>query len=308
MTFQNGKPANAGPSFFFYSVVVFSPFMKEKYFHHWIIFVCAMYILLQDSVTDSDVTKADLLLRMFLRDFTQLFRAEDFTYNLHNLIHMGLTVRRFGPLGTSSAFLFESLNGDLIDCIHGTKNHAVELATTLHLFQGSQALKARVEAKNICPETLTGKDVVQCRSEIQTREISDDMRSVLSGAALQSPYRLYYRAVVKGATYTSVSYSRQVEKNNYSICYVNAQGIKQYGEVYFFCESFDGKKCMFVKLFNIEHQRSFRHVDAQIVVNHVIPVKLSCNVDFLPVDNIVSKVIRVGDYVCLQPNKIEVNL
>jgi len=194
----------------FYSLVVLSPFMKEHYFQHWLLFVVAMFLLLQDSIMESDILKSEVLVRMFLRDFSKLYRAEDFSYNMHNLCHMGLATRLYGPLQESAAFMCESLNGDLRNCIHGTKNFAMELTNTLTLFRGIQVLRSRVEAKNICPDTLTDRSTVAFCSKVKIAKLKAGMRQVVSGANLWSPYYLFYRAVIKGETYRMERMPRRI--------------------------------------------------------------------------------------------------
>jgi len=116
------------------------------------------------------------------------------------------------------------------------------------------------------------------------------------------------RRGIRSTRYTSVFYSRQVEKNNFTVCYVNSQGIKHYGEISCFYQTSDGTKMVLVNSFDIEHLRCFRHSEARVLVNHIIPVKISDSIALIPVENIMFKVIRVGTYVCCQPNKVEVNL
>jgi len=306
-SFPKWKASECRSFLLFYSVVVLSSVMQEKYFQHWLLFVSAMYSLLQDTVTETEVVRAETMLRMFLRDFGELYRAQDFSYNMHNLGHMGLTTRLYGPLWASSAFKLESLNGDLRNCIHGTKNQAQELVNTLTLFQGIQVLKARVAAKNICADTLIDKNVIEFRNRVKLNKVNEKMRSVLSSCPEQFR-RLFYRAVIKGETYTSVIYSRQVQRNNYTVCYINSDKAIEYGEIFFFGESVTGEKKVFVNSFAVEHLRTFRHTETQTVIKHVIPVKLTDRVAVIPADNILFKVIRVCAYICLQPNNKEIVL
>jgi len=59
--------------------------MSRKYLQHWMLFVSAVNLLLQDIVSENDVLKAEIMLPMFLRDFPKLYPARSLTYNLHNL-------------------------------------------------------------------------------------------------------------------------------------------------------------------------------------------------------------------------------
>ena len=70
----------------------------------------------------------------------------------------------------------------------------------------------------------------------------------------------------------------------------------------------ESKKFAFVKCFKIDHIKMFVHTESQFVIRHIIPIVESENVILVPLENIVCKVIRVGNYVCLRPNNVEVNL
>lgn len=71
--FTNWK-ANEFRSFllFFSVIIILSQCMKPKYFQHWLLLVSAFNLLLQDSVHQNDVMRANILLRMFCRNFTTL--------------------------------------------------------------------------------------------------------------------------------------------------------------------------------------------------------------------------------------------
>ena len=56
-----------------------------------------------------------------------------YTFNMHQLLHLGQNVRNLGPLWSNSCFPFEDYNGDLRDFFHGTQN-----------------VEAQVSAENSC--------------------------------------------------------------------------------------------------------------------------------------------------------------
>jgi len=93
----------------YYSVIIFSQCMKEEYFQNWILLVMSIYLLLQDCVSDNDIAKTTAMLSIFCRDYSRLYKADFFfTYYVHNVFHLPLSVQRNGPLWAHSAFQFES--------------------------------------------------------------------------------------------------------------------------------------------------------------------------------------------------------
>lgn len=45
-----------------------------------------------------------------------------YTFNMHQLLHLGQNVINLGPLWCNSCFPFEDYNGDIRDFFHGTQN------------------------------------------------------------------------------------------------------------------------------------------------------------------------------------------
>ena len=297
--------ANELRSFLLYfSLVILSKYMDEEYLQHWMLFVAGMFLLLQDSVTENDIIKAEVYFNMFLRDFSKLYRPKDFSYNLHNLLHFALTTRRWGVLSCNSAFMFESFNGSLAKCIHGTKNQGKELMNTIRLIQGVQILKSRISTANPTMKRFELKNV------IKDFYFTEDQLKILAASNLCRPSVVYYRAFIGREIFTSKVYLRQVKRNNFTVCFNQSSGVKAYGEVLVYFESASNinEKIALVKCFKIDHIRMFHHLEAQFVVQHIIPIKKSDVLQLVPLQNIVCKVIRVGKFVCLRPNKLEVNL
>ena len=276
--------ANECRTFLLYlSLIILANFMTPRYLQHWMLFVLAIYLLLQDSVTENDIQKAEVMLNIFLRDFPTLYPVISLTYNFHTLNHYGLTTRRIGPLFSNNAFFWEDFNGSLSERIHGTKNQAIELVKTIQLFQGVQILKARVENKRIsevgCARFLT---------KIPSFKMTNVQRNLLAESNLELR-EVFYRAEIFGEVFTCNTYERQSEKNNFTISYTDSStGSKRYGEIHCFFECTGGEKMAFVDCFVIEHLKMFCH-ESGVVVKHIIPIRRSEEIHFVPLQNILSK-------------------
>ena len=97
------------------SLPAVASFLDPKYLEHWMLFVTAIFLLLQDEVPAFDIVRAQALLNPFVRDIGTLYRKQYYLYNVHQLLHLPLYVRRWGPLWATSAFCFEGFNG-LVEC------------------------------------------------------------------------------------------------------------------------------------------------------------------------------------------------
>jgi hypothetical protein len=270
------------------------------------LFVCTVYTFLQETITEAEITKAELMFKMFLRNFSKLYGAKNFTYNLHNLLHWGLTTRRWGPPCYISAFKFEDFNGFLSQRIKGSKYQGKELINTLHLAQGVEILRARVN-RGCTQHSVDMQNVIELRNKCMKYKFSHAQKLQLSASNMKHVI-VYYRAVIKKEIYTSKVYNRQKKRNNYTVCFTYS-GTKSYGDILCFCESSDGQtKMVFVNTFQVEHMRTFIHPATNIVAKHIIPIKETDNVILLPVYSILFKVIRVSNFICIRPNTYEVNL
>lgn len=291
----------------YYSIIILSECMKEEYFQHWMLLVLSLHLLLQESVSKRDIQRSQIMLNMFCRKFSKLYKHDHFTYYVHNLIHLPLTVLRYGPLWCNSVFQFESFNGLLAKFIHGTKNQAQELVNNIQLAFGIQVLKSRVGMTSSNP---TNQDV-EFRNPAKGVIFSDREAMLLSAYNFKKPIKLYYRASTKQKeVYTSCIYQRQKKRNNFTICYLNSNGQREFGEIKYFCECSEDPtlRMALVSKFSVDHVRSFVHEETRMIVKHIIPIIMTGDICLVNLNQIISKVIRVNSYLCLQPNKYEVNL
>ena len=118
--------------------------MKDQYLQHWMLFVAAIFLLLTETITEDDLISAEALLRIFVRDIGKVYGDKQYTYNVHQLIHLVMHTRRWGGLWSNSAFGFESFNGIISKMIHGSKNEGRELLNQLYLAQGAQMLRNKI--------------------------------------------------------------------------------------------------------------------------------------------------------------------
>ncbi|KAE8745989.1 hypothetical protein FOCC_FOCC007351 [Frankliniella occidentalis] len=83
----------------------------QDYFQHWLLLVIAINMLLQEVITEDQITMASLVLSLFVENAEKLYGKDIMSHNVHGLQHMALIVKRWGRLWSNSCFLFESFNG-----------------------------------------------------------------------------------------------------------------------------------------------------------------------------------------------------
>lgn len=286
----------------FYSLPCISGKLPPQYVQHWTLLVAAIFLLLQEEITERDLLMAESMLRIFVRDIANLYRLHDYSYNVHQLLHLTLYTRRWGNLWSTSAFRFENYNGILVHLIHGTKNPAKELMRNLRIAHGLEILRNKVHGKI---ETLR-----RCIEPLNSRccgKIPEDKRAFLR-ATFPEIYQIFLRAVKNRVIYTSAMYGRECKRNNYTVKF-NTPTVSGYGQIKYFFE-LDGNVHAVLDKFRIRHTAMFTHNASGARVNHIVPIERDPS-DFniiVNMNEILEKVIRVGDYICYLPNKYERNL
>ena len=97
----------------FYSLPLLLDYLPSLYIHHYALLVCAMHILLQESIDSSLLDAAEIMLKDFIVLLPELYGEPNCTANAHMLLHLPIYTRLWGSLWTQSAFGYESKNGDL---------------------------------------------------------------------------------------------------------------------------------------------------------------------------------------------------
>ena len=93
-----------------YSLTCLKGILSEKYYEHWALFVAAINILLDESITPEMLREAETLLIKFVFYYEIYYGKNYMYYNIHLLLHLIYTVRNWGPLWANNTFSFENQN------------------------------------------------------------------------------------------------------------------------------------------------------------------------------------------------------
>jgi len=83
--------------------------LPAKYVQHWMLLVTAIFLLPQDEIPMRDIDRAEVSLKLFVRDIGTLYRLQDYSYNVHQLLHLPLYVRRRARYGPHRRFVSKVL-------------------------------------------------------------------------------------------------------------------------------------------------------------------------------------------------------
>jgi len=113
----------------------------------------AIRILLSKSFCNHSnmIDFAAELLKVFVKNFGELYGEENIIYNVHSLIHLADDARKYGPLDNVSSFPFENYLGQLKKLIRKPSQPLVQLVN--RLLEGELVVKNtsnNVETAGIC--------------------------------------------------------------------------------------------------------------------------------------------------------------
>ena len=134
----------------FYSILAFHSLLInaqwfDLYLQHWIQFVVALNILMQEQVTIYELEKCDSLLKAFVQELGTLYGEKELSHNLQQLLHACLNVRRWGQNFHCCSFPFENNIGAMGSTVHGNNNIGKEITDKKRLSQGVEVLRSTVE-------------------------------------------------------------------------------------------------------------------------------------------------------------------
>ena len=127
---------------------------------HVSLLVEGTFILLGEGTSDDNLTRADHLLRMFVKHINTLNRDSIVGLNVHNLIHLTRCVNMWGTLWAWCCFVFESFNGEIKKAVHGTGNACRQIFWSLQCQKNVESLVIQ------CPDERL-QDLLQKHDRVQ---------------------------------------------------------------------------------------------------------------------------------------------
>ncbi|KAE8738723.1 hypothetical protein FOCC_FOCC015789 [Frankliniella occidentalis] len=286
------------------SPIALQKYLPQDYFQHWILLVLAVHTLLNEVISENEREVAAMLLSVFVEKAEKLYGKEIMTYNVHGLTHMALMVKRWGALWSHSTFLFEDFNGVITRNLHGTVNISEEFTNVLSRHIANATLKNYLtvaQDESSTNPALKGKEFYYTLSQ---RELVL-LRQYSPNTEQRIPI---HGRVQRGNTiFTTISYNAEHTTNNKTIVFKSDENTKVFGTLQFFYNN-GGQILAFIKALDVDNDSRFKHLDTGFCVRHIVPILETEDICVVPLENILSKVIRLGNYVCVPPNKFERNL
>lgn len=187
--------------------------VPDVYVRHVRLLSAALFILLQATITQSEVDEAENKMCRFVEQHQKLFGKESMVMNVHLLKHMADSVRKLGPLWCHSAFAFERNNGVLLKKVNGTTDVLLQVSSKYCLSK-SIIKKRKVESDPKANErVLLGRSVEITEQSLRVFNIETLKEVDLSNTALH----VHKRINLKNVVYTSKLYTLPKKSVDYFI-------------------------------------------------------------------------------------------
>ena len=323
----------------YYSLPLLIDVLSPLYFHHYGLLVCAMHILLQTQVSDTQIQAAQNMLDDFYILLPELYGNHMCVLNMHLLSHMAHFVRLWGPLWTHSAFAFESMNGHITSMIHSRyeianqllfsidvsttmgiladKLISVEDEATLSLLLDPQCV-ARRNMLLLFPGTYSIGLMHSCSLSTDEHRALNRLTGVRVSRTL-----IFHRLFTNGTILHSIQYGRQGGKRNSTICSFRNNGSQSFGVIQKFCLcECSPVNVALIKPFQLTNRSILstsgnpgreilcQYAEVDLISSFVIQVtKQSLPLIAVPIADILSKCIKVTgrtyNYIVKIPNNFE---
>lgn len=306
----------------FYSAPILIDYLPTEYFNHYCLLVKAIYLLLQESISQDDLNKSSNFLKLFCMKIERLYGERYNTYNVHNLLHMTYTVKQLGPLWAQSSFWYEDYNGDYKNLFYGTQSVDMQIVTnTIIQHRIPEIARALVPGK--IGYTLYSKMTVDCHQLVKgtgdiiapgintVGKFSDPGPVFADRSIIEHIYpsitsmKLFKRLYMHGKIIQSKAYSRVTKRNTYTIFYSGRNGLS-YGYIKYFLKAFKNKDIEYlavVEKLKVKEDHPLKDL------THVIPIENNSIIDVCKTIDILevccSLSCNSGDFVAHFPNRIE---
>ena len=201
-----------------YALLCLRDIIPKKYVTHLALLVTAVNILLQESVTTSELDRAEVLLSKFAVFMQKYFGKKTMTYNMHLLGHVIKAVKDWGPMWMNNSFKYEDENRNLLLLKKSPKEVALQL-TRKYLMKKSvkkfsESFSPKAEVVQFCESIYKHKLKFYTRLDNCILQGSGEtyvlsrMEQLCLNEIHEKKCKVYDKMIYRGIRYTSITYDR----------------------------------------------------------------------------------------------------
>ncbi len=302
----------------FYAIPCLNGYLDELYLSHLSLLSESTHILLGDSISDTDLQRAEELLNSFYQQFTTLYEEGTCGLNVHNVgAHLVFFVRMWGPLWAWSCFAFEDWNAALLQGVHGTGDVTMQCIRMKQI----QLKLSSVTLDDVPPgaasaylskfnkqtskmwSSTTSVGAVIIGGSLQALDNEDNMEQILTEceSSDKQSMKKALRVIFNGQKLYAQEYSRMQKR----VCYMVKKDTGEIRQILYFLINMKSTAVFaYTKKFDV-HAESFVCGNGP---QHIIRVVGTDDVEIISIDKIVEKVFYMNidglSYVACMPNMV----
>lgn len=219
----------------YYLPVCLKGILKKKYLEHFNLLASSIYTLLKTNISIDELNNADEKLQLFVQQYDELYGKNNMTMNVHLLLHITSTVKRLGPLWSTSMFAFESNNVTFGQYVKGNTDIISQIITKYVIDKAARQKRSYVGKSEKCG-SLETKKLLQLGSKDEHTLRENNIYWERS----HKNVRIYCVFKKDDVTYTSISYNRSIKTIDYFVKLKN----ELIGKIKFYIKH--GKKLYFI--------------------------------------------------------------
>ncbi|XP_049275502.1 uncharacterized protein LOC125759999 [Rhipicephalus sanguineus] len=201
----------------YYSVPCLDGILPPRYIRHFMLLSESVFMLLKETVEESETFIAQRLLQGFVQEVSVLYGAAAQTFNVHQLLHLAKSVRMTGPLWATSTFPFEGGNGEILKLVSAAKGVPRQITERIVMHGVMQSLKRLVTLPPYLKKQqaiISGKSTEQSQTcvlgaPLPLCVLEENVQALITEAVGAGvTVGEYFRARVRGIVLHSVKYTR----------------------------------------------------------------------------------------------------
>ncbi|KAK3926379.1 F-actin-capping protein subunit alpha [Frankliniella fusca] len=215
-----------------YSIPVLKNILPARFLNHWGRLVHSVAVLMQNSVSKTDVAYCSRYLKSFVEEIDILYGTEHVTISIHLLTHLEESIYNYGQPWTHSAFMFESFNHDIKNFVKSSNGMAKQVCKGMQLRVALKNLEDEVSdsMSESHKEYLKKMTLSGFRNQVQHHFVEGNisflgkpMSLILSPSYLEPLQQegldcrnlfIYERCLFQGEVYQCSNYQRISKQNN----------------------------------------------------------------------------------------------
>jgi len=132
----------------FYAYPCLAGIVPQQFLEHLMLLSSAIFLLLKDTISQADISRAATRLEQFVNQAVQLYGLEAASSNLHSLLHMAQSVRHLGPLSSSACFAYEDCIRKLLGMVNAGNSPTLQIAERYVFLMQVRSFFQRSEVTN----------------------------------------------------------------------------------------------------------------------------------------------------------------